>query len=112
MIGAGIVAKVASALERRGIVAIFLVRKVPAPYTLVNLVCGACPIRIRDFLLGTFFGMGTGVLLITVLGARLPDLVRHPSVGSVAFALALLLAPLALTLIAQRVVNRSSRGAS
>src|SRR6185436_17519025 len=71
IIGKKIVGKVSSALERRGIVAIFLVRKVPAPFTLANLVCGVCPVTLRDFLLGTLLGMGTGVLLITVLGARL-----------------------------------------
>lgn len=104
--GGKLVAKLASALERRGVVAVFVVRKIPAPYSLVNLVCGASPLSLRDFLLGTALGMGTGVILITVIGSQIGELVRSPEPATVATAVGLLIAPLALALVVQRALNR------
>ncbi len=111
-LGGKIVKRISKALDERGIIAIFLVRKIPAPYTLVNLVCGASPVSMRDFLVGTLLGMGTGVLLLTVLGARLLDLIRDPTWGGVLASLALLFAPLILALIAQRWISRKTERAS
>ncbi|HUR27684.1 MAG TPA: VTT domain-containing protein [Planctomycetota bacterium] len=104
--GGSLVRKVASALEKRGVIAIFLVRKVPAPYTLVNLVCGASPVTMRDFLIGTLLGMGTGVLLLTVLGSQILDLLRDPRPLPILGAIALLLAPLLLAVGTQRKFDR------
>ena len=52
------IARVTRALKRNGTLAVFLVRKVPAPFTLVNIVVGASTIRFRDFIVGTVLGMG------------------------------------------------------
>ncbi|MEO6709716.1 MAG: VTT domain-containing protein, partial [Planctomycetota bacterium] len=104
--GGALVRRVADSLEDRGVIAIFLIRKVPAPYTIVNLVCGASPVSLRDFLVGTLLGMGTGVLLLTVLGAQIMDLIRDPRPGPLLGAIGLLFAPLLLALAFQRVVNR------
>ena len=48
--------RVTRALNRNGTLAVFLVRKVPAPFTLVNIVIGASTVRYRDFILGTCSG--------------------------------------------------------
>jgi len=104
--GGSLVRKMTKVLERRGVVAVFLVRKVPAPFTLVNLVCGAAPVTARDFVVGTILGMGTGILLITVLGAQIVEIARDPEPGRIALAIGLLGIPLVLALIVQRVVNR------
>jgi uncharacterized membrane protein YdjX (TVP38/TMEM64 family) len=104
--GGGVVRKMSKVLERRGVVAVFLVRKIPAPFTLVNLVCGAAPVTVRDFVVGTVLGMGTGVLLITFLGAQIVEIVKDPEPGRIALAVGLLLVPLLLALVVQRVVNR------
>lgn len=108
-LGGKLVERISKTLDERGIIAIFLVRKVPAPYTLVNLVCGASPVSLRDFLVGTLLGMGTGVLLLTVLGARLLDLIHDPSWGGILGAVGLLFAPLVLALIAQRWIGQKTR---
>ena len=50
--------RVTRALNRNGTLAVFLVRKVPAPFTLVNIVIGASTVRYLDFILGTLLGMG------------------------------------------------------
>jgi phospholipase D1/2 len=110
--GGELARKVQRVLDRRGIVAVFLVRKIPAPYTLVNIVCGASPVTWMDFVLGTVLGMGTGVVLITVLGGQLFDLARDPQPGRIAIGVAMLFAPLLLALLAQRVVNQKRRASS
>jgi uncharacterized membrane protein YdjX (TVP38/TMEM64 family) len=104
--GGPLVRKLERVLDRRGVVAVFLVRKIPAPYTLVNLVCGASPLSLRDFALGTVLGMGTGIILITVISGQLMDMLRHPEIGQIALGVALLLVPVTLALIIQRTLNR------
>lgn len=104
--GGAIVGKLERVLDRRGIIAVFLVRKIPAPYSLVNLVCGASPVSLRDFLLGTLLGMGTGIVLITFVGGQLLDIVRDPGAGEIALALFLLLVPVVLAIVVQRFLNR------
>jgi phospholipase D1/2 len=58
--------RIADRIGRNGILAVFLARKIPAPYTLVNIVMGASSIRFRDFMIGTFLGLGS---LVVVLAA-------------------------------------------
>jgi phospholipase D1/2 len=110
-IGGKLVRKMLGALDRRGVVAIFLVRKIPAPFTIVNLVCGASPVSLRDFLLGTTLGMGVGVVMLTVLGAQVKELWRDPRPLAILGAIALLLAPLSLAIWVQRYVNRRAERA-
>ena len=68
-------------VKRKGLIAVFLLRKIPAPYTAVNLACGASGVRLRDFVLGTALGMVSGIVLITVVGTSLTDLFRNPEPG-------------------------------
>ena len=56
------ITRVMRALKRNGTLAVFLVRKVPAPFTLVNIVVGASTVRFRDFIVGTVLGMGAFVV--------------------------------------------------
>lgn len=111
-LGGSVVKRIADSLERRGVIAVFLVRKIPAPYSLANLVCGASPVSLRDFVVGTFLGMGTGVLLLTVLGARMLDLARDPRPIAWVVTIALLFLPLVLALGIQRYFNRRAERAS
>jgi phospholipase D1/2 len=104
--GGTLVRKLTRSLDRRGVVAIFLVRKIPAPFTLVNLVCGASPVSLRDFLLGTLLGMGTGTVLLTLAAGQLGEILRDPEPGNVGLAVALILAPAVVALLVQRILNR------
>lgn len=105
-LGGAAVRVLEKALRRRGVVAVFLVRKIPAPFTLVNMVCGASPLSLRDFLFGTILGMGTGIVLITVLGDRLLEIARDPTPRQIALSAFLLLVPVIPALLVQRAVNR------
>jgi uncharacterized membrane protein YdjX (TVP38/TMEM64 family) len=67
-------------LQRRGIVAVTLVRFVPiAPYAVVNVVMGAMRIKFHHFLLGTFLGMLPGAIAATVLSDQAAEFLRDPA---------------------------------
>jgi phospholipase D1/2 len=60
------------AFRKRGLLAITALRLVPAaPFAVENVVAGAIHISVRDYLLGTFFGMLPGELASTVFGTQL-----------------------------------------
>jgi phosphatidylserine/phosphatidylglycerophosphate/cardiolipin synthase-like enzyme/uncharacterized membrane protein YdjX (TVP38/TMEM64 family) len=84
-------------LARRGLLAMLAVRLVPvAPFTVVNLICGASHIRFRDFLLGTLVGMAPGILAVTIFADRIGASLRNPSPESLGL-MAAVAAALALT---------------
>jgi uncharacterized membrane protein YdjX (TVP38/TMEM64 family) len=83
------------ALERNGTLAVFVLRKVPAPFMLANIVVGASGVRYRDFLLGTVLGKGALVIGLAGLGYRLTRIIDHPSWTEVVGAAAILAVPLA-----------------
>jgi phosphatidylserine/phosphatidylglycerophosphate/cardiolipin synthase-like enzyme/uncharacterized membrane protein YdjX (TVP38/TMEM64 family) len=72
-------------IARRGVLAIAVIRLVPiAPFSVVNMVAGASHVGFRDFMLGTLIGMGPGTFLITLLGDRIGEAFREPTVLNVA----------------------------
>ena len=89
--------RVSRLLQRRGIIAVTLVRLVPiAPFIVVNAVMGAMRIRLRHFVLGTVFGMLPGMLATTVLGDQIAALLANP----LRFNIWMLVAALALVSVA------------
>jgi uncharacterized membrane protein YdjX (TVP38/TMEM64 family) len=71
--------RLAPLLARNGTLAVFLLRKVPAPFLLVNVALGASPVRYRDFVIGTTLGMGAIVVALAGFSYQLTELWRHPS---------------------------------
>jgi uncharacterized membrane protein YdjX (TVP38/TMEM64 family) len=66
-------------LARKGALAIALLRLLPvAPYSIVNAVVGASHIRLRDFLLGTAFGMAPGIAVTVIFVDRVAAAVTDP----------------------------------
>lgn len=75
-------------LARRGFLTTLATRILPvAPFTIINLVAGASHIRFRDFVLASFLGMLPGIIAITVLEARIEDLIRRPGGTTIALLL-------------------------
>jgi phospholipase D1/2 len=103
--GGKLVRRMTSSLDRRGVVAVFLLRKIPAPFSLMNMVCGASGVTLRDFLIGTTLGMCTGIILITVVGSQLGAMLRDPDPARIAFGVLMLLFPIVLALLVQRWLN-------
>jgi uncharacterized membrane protein YdjX (TVP38/TMEM64 family) len=85
--------------ERHGFITVLTARVLPvAPFTLVNFVVGASGIRFRDFMAASLVGRIPGVVMLTVAGLQIEDLIRRPALGSLVL--------LALTLVALPVVTR------
>lgn len=73
-------------LERRGLLAVILVRFVPvAPFAVVNMMAGASRIRLRDLLLGTAIGMTPSTVFMMVFLETVIEALRRPSEGGAVF---------------------------
>jgi uncharacterized membrane protein YdjX (TVP38/TMEM64 family) len=99
------VQQITAVLARNGTLAVFLVRKVPAPFLLVNIVVGASPIRYRDFIIGTTLGLTAIVVALAGFGYQLTNAWQHPSMA----ALLRVGLVVAIPLTAAWLVNRHFR---
>jgi uncharacterized membrane protein YdjX (TVP38/TMEM64 family) len=100
------IATLIHALRRNGTLAVFLVRKVPVPFTLANVVVGASAIRFRDFIIGTTLGMTAVVVALAGFGYQLTRLVHEPSAASVSAAALFIAVPLTIALLINRALRR------
>jgi uncharacterized membrane protein YdjX (TVP38/TMEM64 family) len=98
--------KLTRTLERNGTLAVFVMRKIPAPYMLANIMVGATSVRYRDFVLGTVLGMGPMILALAGFGYQLSLVVKEPTVGRIATAAAFLTVPISLALFLNRLLKR------
>lgn len=102
-------AKVSDALNRRGVVAVAVIRLLPvAPFSLVNLAAGSMGVRFRDYMIGTALGAAPGVVAVSVFGRQLRAILRHPTLAEVALLVALVAAWIGLTLGLQRYLSQRS----
>jgi uncharacterized membrane protein YdjX (TVP38/TMEM64 family) len=99
--------RVTGALRRNGTLAVYLIRKVPAPFTLVNIVVGASTVRYRDFLVGTLLGMLAIVVALAGFGYQLTELLREPSPQGLMVAGLFVLVPLTIAWIINRALRRA-----
>lgn len=104
--GGARVKRLHQALERNGTLAVFVLRKVPAPFMLANIVVGASGVRYRDFLIGTILGMGALVVGLAGFGYRLTRVIDHPSWTEVLAAAAILAVPLTTAVLINRALRR------
>jgi phospholipase D1/2 len=71
---------ISEVLRRRGLLACFAMRVVPAaPFAVEGFVAGNIGIKWRDLLLGTFLGMLPGTLTTTVFGDQIATALEDPS---------------------------------
>lgn len=101
------ISRVARTLSRNGTLAVFFVRKVPAPFTLVNIVIGASTVRYVDFLLGTVLGMGALVIGLAGFGYQLTLALRDPSPAALGGAALFVGIPLTLAWFINRSLRRA-----
>jgi uncharacterized membrane protein YdjX (TVP38/TMEM64 family) len=99
--------RVTRALNRNGTLAVFFVRKVPAPFTLVNIVIGASTVRYGDFVLGTLLGMGALVVALAGFGSQLTQALRDPSPATLAGAAVFVGVPLTMAWFINRALRRA-----
>lgn len=94
------------ALKRNGTLAVFLARKVPLPFTLVNIVVGASTIHFRDFIIGTLLGMGAFVVGLAGFGYQITSVFRNPTPGSLAGAALFVAVPLTIAVLINHTLRR------
>jgi uncharacterized membrane protein YdjX (TVP38/TMEM64 family) len=104
--GGARIIRITRTLTRNGTLAVFLIRKVPAPFTIVNIIVGASTIRFRDFIVGTLLGMGALVVGLAGFGSQAASALRNPSAGTVVGAALFVAMPLGLALLINRALRR------
>ena len=109
-IGGRRVADLHDALERNGTLAVFVMRKVPAPFMISNIVAGASRVRYRDFLIGTILGMGAFVIALAAFGYQVSQALSHPSWRSALIALVFLGIPLTLAWFINHSLKKRASG--
>lgn len=94
-------------LARQGIVAMIVIRMLPiAPFTVVNIVAGTSHIRLRDYLIGTLFGMLPGIAITVTFVHHLAEAIRNPSMGTVAVLATVALALIGIAMGLQKLLRR------
>jgi uncharacterized membrane protein YdjX (TVP38/TMEM64 family) len=101
------ISRVTHALQRNGTLAVFFARKIPAPFTLTNIVVGASTVAYRDFILGTILGMGAFVVALAGFGYQLTKALQDPSPSTLAGAALFVGVPLTLAFVINRSLRRS-----
>jgi phospholipase D1/2 len=94
-------------LKRNGTLAVFLARKVPAPFTLTNIVVGASHVRYSDFIVGTLLGMGAFVIALAGFGYQLTKALQNPSPATWIGAALFIGVPLTLAWLINRTLRRT-----
>lgn len=95
-------------LRRNGTLAVFLIRKIPLPFVLVNFMLGASAVGYREFLIGTTLGMVAMVVGLAGFGYQLAEIWRSPSTDNLLRAVLFLCIPLSLAWL----INRQLRARS
>ena len=94
-------------IAKRGVVAVAAIRLVPiAPFTLVNLAAGASEIRMIDFALGTVLGLAPGMIVLSLLGGQVFQVLAAPTLLSVTLLVLAIVAWIGVTLGGQYLLTR------
>ncbi len=99
-------------MGKRGIATVIFLRIVPvAPFTIINLVAGASHISLRDFVIGTLFGLLPGIIALAAFTDGIQRTLRRPADENLIW-LAVVVAAILIGgwLIRRFLVNRPARG--
>jgi len=85
--------KVESILSNHGVVTVAVARNIPvAPYSVVNLIAGASPLRLNDYFFGTLLGFLPAIVALAVVGDRIARFAENPDQGSLLMLIGLVAA--------------------
>ena len=110
-VGGTRVTRIVQSLERNGTLAVFLLRKIPAPFLIANIVAGASRVSYRDFVVGTVLGMTVAVVALAGFGYQLTNILRSPSPKTVMGAITFIAIPLTLAWLINRVLRQPGQTA-
>jgi phosphatidylserine/phosphatidylglycerophosphate/cardiolipin synthase-like enzyme/uncharacterized membrane protein YdjX (TVP38/TMEM64 family) len=95
---------------KRGILTVMVIRMLPlAPFSVVNIVAGASPVKFRDYLIGTALGLLPGILLMTTFAHNLLLVIRNPRADTVAVLLIVVLLLVAFALLTESLLSKSQK---
>jgi uncharacterized membrane protein YdjX (TVP38/TMEM64 family) len=101
--------KVRQYIKQHGLAASITAHILPvAPFTLVNLLSGACGMGLRDFILGTVIGHLPGVVSIVVFQNQLERAIRSPDPMNIALLIVVIAALSLATLWLQRRIGKKA----
>jgi uncharacterized membrane protein YdjX (TVP38/TMEM64 family) len=99
--------KVRQQIKHHGLATSITVHILPvAPFTLVNLLSGACGLGVRDFIVGTLIGQLPGVVSIVVFQKQLERAIRSPDALNVTLLVIVITALTTATFWLQRRIRR------
>jgi phospholipase D1/2 len=109
--GGRFVNKVSRKLSDQGILAVAVIRVIPAaPFSVVNVVAGTSHLRFTDYMIGTALGMAPGTLAFSLLGSQLERTLREPSATSIAIAVGIAAVAASLGWAANKLLGRKAGG--
>ncbi|WP_430735657.1 VTT domain-containing protein [Halodesulfovibrio aestuarii] len=98
-------------LGKHGLSSILVVRILPvAPFSIINLIAGASHIRVGIFILGTILGMAPGIIVMTLFGGQLMNVLRDPRPGPFAILASIILLVIGLGVLLSRRLRRLGKG--
>lgn len=100
------VVRLTRAMARNGTLAVFLLRKVPLPFLLANMLAGAAGIGYRDFVVGTTLGMMAAVIALAGFGYHAVRIFEDPSPRAFLLAAIAVAIPLTLAWFINRVLRQ------
>jgi phospholipase D1/2 len=83
--------RVEEKIGRAGILAVATLRLIPiAPFTVVNVICGAFQVPVRDYIVGSLLGLAPGIIVINLFAHQFERAIRNPGAGSYVLLIALI----------------------
>lgn len=103
--------RIRNGIARSGILAVAAVRLVPlAPFTIVNMVAGACQVRVVDYIVGTVLGLLPGLLLMSALGYQIFRVIVAPTGADFVLLAGAALVWVVVVIVAQRLALKAGGG--
>ena len=77
--------EVSRALARRGVLTLILLHVFPiCPFSVLNLLAGATHIGFKDYVIGTVLGITPGLVVLSLFGERLMEIIQTPDLPDAA----------------------------
>ena len=93
--------------------AVAAIRLVPiAPFTLVNLAAGASEIRAIDFMIGTVLGLAPGMIVLSLMGGQVFQILTAPTAMSLTLLVLAIAAWIGVTIGGQYLLTRFWKNSS
>lgn len=75
------VGRISQQMSEQGVLSVFVIRLLPiAPFVMVNLVAGLSHIRLRDFMIGTLFGLLPGTIALGLVTESVLHAAQQPGI--------------------------------